>query len=924
MTSTPALPKGTITFLLTDIQGSTRLWEQYPEAMRGALVRHDVLISDSVRRHGGVVIKSRGEGDSIFAVFARAADAVAAAGALQQALLAEPWPAETPLRVRVALHTGEAELREGDYFGPAVIRCARLRAAAHGGQVVLSQATCEQVGAALPPGVRFRELGVHRLKDLQLPVRIFQLEHPALPADFPPLRSLEAFAHNLPVQLTSFIGREAQIAEAKRLLETARLLTLVGAGGCGKTRLSLQIAADLVDDYADGVWLVELAPLSDPEGVPQVVATTLGVREEPGRSLMTALADYLRPRTLLLLLDNCEHLIQACARHAEALLRSCPNLVILATSREPLGIAGETPFRVPSLTLPNPEALSRLPADPLPLLTQYEAARLFVERAQTHQPGFAVTGRSAVSVARVCERLDGIPLAIELAAARVKVLPVEQIATRLDDRFRLLTGGSRTALPQHQTLRALIDWSYNLLSEPEQVLLRRLSVFAGGFNLEAAEAVCPGAASEAGASLGVEAWEVLELLSRLVDKSLVMVEAGGEGEGRYRLLETVRQYSQERLAEAGETEAVRERHALYFLALAERDYLEFSSATQAHVARRLSVEYDNLYAALSWTHTNGVPPALALRLTSALWWYWYLRGQLSEARRWLNQALARGGEPPAPPRDEGWPDFVTARAWARTLLGASGHAMFQSDFAAAVPSGEASVAILRELGETRELAMTLRGLGWAVLAQGDIDYARAVGEESISLFQELGDLAGLARSLNFVGHIAHDQGDDERASTLWHESVTLARQTGDQWMLGTGLANLAKLAETQGRWEAAGAFYQQSLPQRSAIGDRRGTAECLEGLAAVLAALSNPSLGESRPPISALQRAARLMGAARGIREAIGAPLMPHLDWHVDRGPQEAQLRAALGEAAFAAASAQGRAMTLEQSISEALKPPGS
>ncbi len=480
MTST--LPTGTVTFLFTDIEGSTRLWEQFPEAMQTALTRHDVLLRGIVESHGGGVIKSTGDG--LHAVFNRATEGLAATLACQQALAGEVWTGlPSPLRVRMGLHTGESELRDDDYFGSTLNRAARLMSIAAGGQALLSSATTELVLDQLPQGVVLQDLGEHRLKDLTRPEHVFQLSSPGLPTDFPPLRSLNTLPNNLPVQLTSFIGREDEMAEAKRLLATTRLLTLTGPGGTGKTRLSLQVAADVLDVFPDGAWLAELAPLSDPVLVSQTVASVLGVREQPGRPLVDTLIDYLRAKSLLLILDNCEHLIEACDQLVTSLLSACPRLKILPSSREALGIAGETTYRVPSLSLPDarhstPEALM-----------QCEAVHLFVERAQAVQPRFALTSRNLNATIQICRRLDGIPLALELAAARLRLFTVEQIAARLDDRFRLLTGGSRSALPRHQTLEALIDWSYDLLPEPEREALRRLSVFAGGWTFDAAEAI---------------------------------------------------------------------------------------------------------------------------------------------------------------------------------------------------------------------------------------------------------------------------------------------------------------------------------------------------------------------------------------------------------------------------------------------------
>src|SRR5579859_796700 len=478
------MPAETVIFLFTDIEGSTQMWERRQQAMQAPLARHDALLRQAVADHNGHIVKMTGDG--CHAAFAGALEGALAALQAQQALAAEAWPEIAPdaLRVRMGLYAGEAEARAGDYYGSSVNRAARLMSVAHGGQILISAAAADLLRDRLPHGVALRDLGEHRLKDLSRPERVLQLTAAGLRADFPPIKSLNSFMHNLPVQLTPFIGRERELVEIDRLLAGTHLLTLTGSGGTGKTRLSLQAAAALLPDFADGAWLVELAPLADPALVAQSAATALGVRETGGRPMLEALADYLRAKQLLLILDNCEHLVAACAGLAEQLLRQCPRLKILASSREALGIAGETTYPVPSLSLPAAAGGSGAEA-----LSQSEAASLFVDRAQAALPTFALTDDNAAAVATVCRRLDGIPLAIELAAARVRLLRVDEIAARLDDRFRLLTGGSRTALPRQQTLRALIDWSYDLLTEPERALLRRLAVFAGGWTLEAAEAV---------------------------------------------------------------------------------------------------------------------------------------------------------------------------------------------------------------------------------------------------------------------------------------------------------------------------------------------------------------------------------------------------------------------------------------------------
>ncbi|MGH3839404.1 MAG: ATP-binding protein, partial [Pseudonocardiaceae bacterium] len=477
--------------------------------MGAAVARHYELLDEAIARHGGVRPLEQGEGDSVVAAFTRASDALAAALDVQRAFHSEGWPEGASLRLRIALHTAEAQLRdEGNYFGRAVNRCARLRAIAHGGQVVLSRTTRDLALDRLPELAELADLGVHRLRDLGRAEHVFGLVHPDLPAEFAPLRSLDTIPNNLPGELTSFVGRRAELAQIGDPLQRARLLTLTGSGGCGKTRLALQAAADAMDRHPDGVWWVELARLADAALLPAAVIGALGLREVPGRALLDTLVEYLRARRALVVLDNCEHLLAACAQFADVLLRGCPSLTILATSRAPLGVPGEVTWRVPSMSLPAEPARQRIET-----LRLSDAVSLFIDRATLVRPDFAITAANAPAVAQICHDLDGIPLAIELAAARVRMLAPEQIARGLSDRFRLLTGGARTVMPRHQTLQASIDWSHELLRDGERALLRRLSVFAGGWTLDTAEQVCPGA--------GIDRYDVLDLLTGLVDKSLV-------------------------------------------------------------------------------------------------------------------------------------------------------------------------------------------------------------------------------------------------------------------------------------------------------------------------------------------------------------------------------------------------------------------
>jgi len=969
-----ALPSGTVTFLFTDIEGSTRLWQSHPEAMRQALSRHDASVAQIIDQQEGALVKSRGEGDSLFAVFARATDAVAAAATLQLAFSAEPWPAQTPLRVRIALHTGEADLVDGEYYGAAVNRCARLRAVCHGGQVLVSRAAFEIVQDALPDGVALRNLGEQRLRDLTRPEHVFQLLHPSLPWDFPPLRSLNAFPNNLPQQLTSFIGRDREIAEVIRLLGTTRLLTLTGAGGCGKTRLALQVAADVLDQYPDGAWLAELAPISDPALVPQAVASALGLRDEGGRTILQTLTEHLKPKDLLLVLDNCEHLMEAALQVLDSLLRDCPNIDVLVTSRESLNLAGEQCYRVPMMSMPDPKATL-----PVEALFQYEATALFIVRAWLIQPDFAVTNASAPAVAQICQRLDGMPLAIEMAAARVRLLPPEQIMARLEDRFRLLTGGSRRALRRQQTLQATIDWSYALLNEREKAVLRRLSVFAGGWSLESAEAVCAGEGGASGEA--VKPSDILDALASLVDKSLVLSDPQG-ADARYRMLETICQYAADRLEASGEAEAVRARHRDWYMTLAEEGERQLHGPQQLIWLSRLDMEHDNLRAALAFSQNQAAGVTAGLRLSGALRRFWLTRGHWSEGQRWLDRALGRARPSQ---REPGRGRAASALARAKALLGAGLLAHYQGEQQTAARFTTEGLTLYRHAGDQKGVADALHLLGSVAFYRRDYQAAERLAEESLAISRRLEDLQGITGSLSNLGQIADQRGDYAQARRLWTESLGTYRALEDQVGIALTLMNLGCVACAVGDQKAAQGYSLDSLTIYRALGDQYnteltlnnlgealyfdgaygeareiygerlglcqqmgyeyGVASSLDHLARAECALGNYAaargfLGESLTLHRRLKhgtgialalatwawlscaegqtrKGARLLGAAQGLREGLRTRLTPTEKEENDQ--RAASVRETLGDQTFSAAWEAGRAMTLEQAVEYAL-----
>jgi predicted ATPase/class 3 adenylate cyclase len=792
-----------VTYLFSDIEGSTRLWESDPALAARTLAWHDELSRTVVGRHHGTVVKMTGDG--MHAVFDDPADAMAAAVDLQLAL-AETAEGHARLSVRCGLHLGADQRRDNDFFGPAVNRAARIMGAAHGGQILVSRAVSERVAGRLPPDVALRELGAVRLRDLGSAETLCQVVHPRLRSDFPPLRSMASTPNNLTEQLNSFVGRDREMEQVRQLLANSRLLTLLGMGGLGKSRLSMQVAAIVLDDYPDGVWFVELAALSDPQLVPQAAASVLGVREEPGTSVVEALVRFVRDKKLLIVLDNCEHVVQACADLAKRLLQVGPQVRVLASSRDALRIAGEAVFQVAPLAAPSQGEQT------VEALLANDAVRLFVDRATAVQPAFRLTAKAASAVAEICRRLDGIPLALELAAARTRSIPIETIAERLNERFKLLTTRDRTVLPRQQTLRALIDWSYDLLPADEQRLFQRLSVFAGGWTLEAAEAVVAGAPIESG--------EVMDLLANLVEKSLVILDIDS---GRYRMLDTVRHYAAERLAGSDEEETTRTRHLAWCLALAERARAGLAGPEQGRWIAELDLERENLLGAHRWCDQAEGGVEKGLQLVFLLKLYWYHLGLLTLGHRVTAEALARTRAD----------DRSLARC--RGLADVGQFCTFMGRYAEARGYLEESLALARELGDQNRIAAVLQTLGQACLGEGDMANAGLHSAESITVARAVGNPRQLASALNSHAQLLRLQGDLPGAESLYSEVVQILQGLGDQESVAIGRLNLAIVAIERGQTDTAHALLSQAMQVATALGSLQlgqSTFDILAGLCA--------------------------------------------------------------------------------------------
>ena len=791
-------PTGTVTFLFTDIESSTALAHQYPENWEAMRARHHAILQRAILAHSGKVFQIIG--DAFCAAFNNVTDGLLTAVEAQRVLQSEDWGGPF-LKVRMGLHTGAAEYHDDEYHGYlALAHVQRVLSLGFGEQILLSSTSAELLHDQLPENIELLDLKEHRLKGFPNPERIWQVIAPGLWQDFPALQYLNSIPNNLPSAMTIFVGRERERDEVLTLLGKARLVTLIGSGGVGKTRLSLHVASHMIDTCPGGVWLVELAPVVDPQQLPLAVLEALGINEQKGKSSLKTLENALKEKIALIVLDNCEHLIEAAASFAAALLAVLPGLHILASSREALGVPGEVSFPVRSLAFPD---ANKLP--PFEHLPTFPALQLFLDRAALVAPSFKLTSTNALAIAQICQRLDGIPLAIELAAARVRSMPLHVIVARLDDRFRLLTGGSRTALPRQQTLRALIDWSYDLLSETEKLVLMRLAVFSGGWSLAAAEVTC--------SDFSVSAYDVDDLISHLVDKSLVLMDESG----RYHLLETIRQYARDRMFESGEGEQIRDRHAHYFLQLAESAEPEIRGRDQLPWLNLLEIDHENLRAAMEWTRDRD--PETCLRLASIMWRFWDLRVYLTDAISWADQLLEHS-------------QAASPAVYAKALVSAASFFRNSFDEDRSVFLSEKAAALAQQVDDKASLAQALTFQGEFLMFTRP-DAALELFERALAFGRQVNDPWLICNTQYMLGFFATTKNEIARARSLYEDGVQQARLSGDNRRISVGLAYLAILNIGQGQLAAARDLFEEGLVLVRAIEDRRVIHERLGDMAYV-------------------------------------------------------------------------------------------
>ena len=866
------LQTGVVTFLFSDVEGSTRLLHRLGAEYGAVQDAHMAIMREALSANGGVELRT--EGDAFFVVFRTPADAVRAAVAAQRGLAGHAWPHGEPLRVRMGLHTGEGRLGGDDYLGIDVNRAARIAAAGHGGQVLISEATRVLIDRDLPDGVSLRDLGEHRLKDLPAAERVFQLDVQGLPIEFPALKSLDARPNNLPQQLTSFVGRDAEIEQVTAVLADARLVTLTGPGGTGKTRLSLEVAARSLDGFAGGVFFVDLSSVVDPSLVPSEIAKAIGMKEDPARSFVDVLEEHLRDRTVLLVLDNFEQVMEA-ASDLDRLLRAAPELRALVTSRSPLQVYGEREFPVPPLGLPDP---SRLPD--AAQLSQYEAVALFIDRATAVSPGFTVTNENAPAVAAICAGLDGLPLAIELAASRVKVLPPQAILSRLEDRLSLLRSESRTLPARQRTLRGAIDWSYDLLEEPQRRLLARFSVFAGGATFDWVEVV-----ANPDGELGVD---TLDALGSLVDKSLLRQMEDPDGEPRFSMLETIREYASERLEGSGERAELRRRHAEQVVAFAEaaEPHLEGSASWLDRCER----EHDNLRAALAWS-LETQETAIGLGIGAALWRFWQQRGYLREGHRLLDELLANFKA-----------ERTAVRAAAENAAGSL--AYWQGDYPEAEQHYRLAFEIFRERDDRRGTMEALFNLAYIPAVARRFDEARPLFEDTLEIARELGDRRMIALASGSIAYTLLET-DPAGAIEMLEEQRTVARELGNRFWETDAVGSIGQAYRSMGELDAAEQQYREAIRMYAEDGH-------LPMLGAIIVALGALESSRGRH-----ERALRLEGAGRHIMAEAGTGTLPEA---MMIGDLETPAREAIGDEAVGRALAEGRAMDVDQAVAYALE----
>jgi predicted ATPase/class 3 adenylate cyclase len=898
---------GTVTFLFTDLEGSTRLWEDFPDAMQDALARHDALLRDAILARNGRIVKMRGDG--VHAVFGSAHDALGAAAGAQRAIAEEPWDATGPLRVRMGVHTGDAELREGDYYGTAVNRAARLMDLAAGGQILVSLATTELARDTLDHGLEFVDLGEHRLRNLARAERVFQLAGPGLPDVEPPLW-LDAVPGNLPLQVTSFIGRDDAVAEIAEAVRTGRLVTITGTGGVGKTRIALQIAVLIVDEYRDGAWLCELGVANDDAEAVQVMATALGVTPRPGMSLEASIVEFLRSKQLLLVLDNCEHLLEVSARLAERIIRGCPDVRVLATSREGLAVPGEQIHPLRSLAMSAPDAPDDAPSD---------AMLLFVDRASAARPGFAVDSGNSRAIAEICRRLDGIPLAIELAAARVVSMNPDEIVTLLDERFRLLTGGRRGAVERHQTLRAAVEWSYSLLTGTEQRVFARLSVFSGSFSGADATAVVTGD--------GVDSWDAIETIGSLVAKSMVNTDEAPDGSMRYRLLETLRQFALDRLADTDDPDAWRRRHAVHYAEFAELAGAGFLGPEELAWRPRTMIELDNLRIAVAWSLDRGDPAdrELAIRVIAAL---------SNEANSGSALGVGSWSERALPFVDVTTPErraaVLSAASWnalfggdlelardrAHAVLDTNSHgfvcagtyvllayiAAIQQDYERVNATLAEGLAVVdADEGDhalVSRVTLLMASAGMRVLGGDDSPLAQSFADEVLREARESGHPTSIANAL-FVSVFGIWRTDPERAAAIMDESIGLVRRGASGVVFGLLLAIRAVAYAEAGDDARARAHLRESIAFSADRGDSPTLATAVDYGIQVMSAL-----GQSDDAVV--------------LAGAISTPQLSPIDSlpareRTRRDDLLVRARTAVGDETYDAAFARGAAMSLDE-----------